>query len=120
MSLSEIACEILDMLRETDRRPGARDDDCQPSKTDFGTDLQLRLPSRELKDAGYVVAPDAETVELAAIWFDVIQSGPYRGNRLNAISPRRERPATGSAHGLDVDVAKGCCPVPLLSADELL
>ena len=76
MNLSEIACEILDLFRETHRRPGARmlittiDDR-------LGTEPAVTVAISELKDAGYLVAPDAETVELTAVGFDAIQSGRY-------------------------------------------
>ena len=77
MSFSEIACEILDLLRETHRRPGARMLIATLDER-IGTAPAVAVAVAELKEAGYLVAPDAETVELTAAGYDAIQGGRYR------------------------------------------
>lgn len=76
MSLSEIACEILDLFRETHRRPGAR---IMIATLDhrFGTDPAVAVAIAELRDAGFLITPDAGTVELTAKGFDAIQGRSY-------------------------------------------
>ena len=44
----------------------------------LGTDPAVTVAILELIDAGYLVAPDAETVELTTKGFDAIQGGTYR------------------------------------------
>jgi hypothetical protein len=63
MPLSETACEILEFLRETHRKPGAR---MTRATLDahFGTDPTVEVAISELKQLGYVTVPDAGTVEL--------------------------------------------------------
>ena len=73
MSLSEIACEILDLFRETHRRPGARITIATLDHR-FGTDPAVAVAIAELRDAGFLITPDAETVELTAKGFDAIQA----------------------------------------------
>ena len=76
MRLSEIACEILDLFRETHRRPGAR---ITITALDhrFGTDPAVAAAITELRDAGIPITPDVETVELTAKGFDAIQRRGY-------------------------------------------
>ncbi|WP_181708274.1 hypothetical protein [Chthonobacter rhizosphaerae] len=71
MDLSEIASEILDFLQETHRRPGAR---IAISTLDhrFGTDPAVAAAITELRVAGYLIAPDADTVQLTAKGFDAL------------------------------------------------
>ena len=78
MQLSELACEILDLFREAHRRPGAR---MLMSTLDarLGSGPAVAAAVSELIDAGYVTAPDGETVELTDRGFDAIQRGGYRG-----------------------------------------
>ena len=78
MQLSELACEILDLFRETHRRPGAR---MLISTLDahLGSDPAVAAAVSELIDAGYLTAPDAQTVELTHRGFDAVQRGDYRG-----------------------------------------
>ncbi|MGY2047977.1 hypothetical protein [Methylobacterium sp. JK268] len=61
--LSEIAREILAYLRSTHRLPGAR---LRIATLDerFGTDPAVAVAISELARAGYVVTPDAGTIEL--------------------------------------------------------
>jgi hypothetical protein len=77
MQLSEMACGILDLFRATHRRPGAR---MLLSHLDarFGTDPAVAAAVSELIRAGYLAAPDAETVELTDLGFDAVQRGSYR------------------------------------------
>lgn len=77
MSFSEIACEILDLFRQSHRRPGARMTIATIDER-LGTDPAVAVAILELIDAGYLAAPDAETVELTARGFDAIQGGNYR------------------------------------------
>lgn len=74
MPLSEIACEILAFFRETHRKPGAR---MTVAKLDahFGTDPTVAVAISELKYLGYMIVPDAETVELTDLGFDASQRG---------------------------------------------
>jgi hypothetical protein len=67
--LTEIAREIVEHLRRTHRRPGAR---LSISKLDdrFGTDPAVAAALSELVDLGYVEHPDAHTIELTARGFD--------------------------------------------------
>ena len=76
MSLSEIACEILDRFRETHRRPGARMTIATLDHS-FGRDPAVAVAITELRDAGFVITPDADTVELTAKGFDAIQGRMY-------------------------------------------
>jgi hypothetical protein len=43
----------------------------------FGTDPAVAVAIAELRDAGFLITPDAETVELTAKGFDAIQGGGY-------------------------------------------
>lgn len=76
MSLSEISCEILDLFRQTHRRPGARMTFATLDSR-FGTDPAVTVAISELKEIGYLIAPDASTVELTAKGFDAVQRGNY-------------------------------------------
>jgi hypothetical protein len=76
MSLSEIACEILDLFRETHRRPRARMTLVTLDHR-FGTDPAVAVAIAELRDAGFLINPDAGTVELTEKGFDVIQAHSY-------------------------------------------
>ncbi|EIM27159.1 LexA family transcriptional regulator [Microvirga lotononidis] len=77
MELSETACEILDYIRETHRRPGAR---LTMATLDahFGTDPSVAVAVSELAHLGYVVVPDARTIELTDRGFDAIHGRTYR------------------------------------------
>ena len=76
MSPSEIACEILDLFRETHRRSGARITIATVDHR-FGTDPAVAVAIAELRDSGFLITPDAEAVELAAKGFDAIQGRSY-------------------------------------------
>jgi len=60
MPLSELACEILGFFRETHRKPGARMT-MATLDAHFGTDPAVAVAISELKQLGYVTAPDAGT-----------------------------------------------------------
>ena len=77
MKLSAIACDILDLFHLDHRRPGARVTFATLDRR-IGTDPAVAVAVAELKDAGFLVAPDAETVELTARGFDAVQRGNYR------------------------------------------
>jgi Mn-dependent DtxR family transcriptional regulator len=74
MSLSETAREILEFLRETHRKPGAR---MTMATLDarFGTDPAVAVAISELKQLGYVTVPDAGTIELTDLGFDATHRG---------------------------------------------
>ena len=74
MPLSETACEILGFFRETHRKPGAR---LTMATLDahFGTDPAVAVAVSELKQLGYVIVPDAGTVELMDLGFDANHRG---------------------------------------------
>jgi Mn-dependent DtxR family transcriptional regulator len=74
MSLSETAREILEFLRETHRKPGAR---MTMATLDarFGTDPAVAVAISELKQLGYVTVPDAGTIELTDLGFNAIHRG---------------------------------------------
>jgi hypothetical protein len=76
MQVSEIAWEILEFLRETHRRPGAR---LLIEKLDarFGTDPAVVAAVSELASLGYVTHPDANTIEITALGFDALQRRNY-------------------------------------------
>ena len=76
MQLSETACEILDLFRETHCKPGARMT-MATLDAHFGTDPAVAVAVSELKQLGYVTTPDAETVELTDRGFDAIHRGGY-------------------------------------------
>ena len=74
MQISETACEILDLFRETHRKPGARMT-MATLDAHFGTDPTVEVAISELKQLGYVTVPDAGTVELTDLGFDAIHRG---------------------------------------------
>ena len=74
MPLSETACKILEFLRETHRKPGARIT-MATLDAHFGTDPAVAVAISELKQLGCVIVPDAETVELTDLGFDAIHRG---------------------------------------------
>ena len=74
MQLSETACEILDLFRETHRKPGARMT-MATLDAHFGTDPTVEVAISELKQLGYVTVPDAATIELTDLGFDAIHRG---------------------------------------------
>jgi hypothetical protein len=74
MPLSETAREILGFLRETHRKPGARMT-MATLDAHFGTDPAVAVAISELKQFGYVIVPDAGTVELTDLGFDAIHRG---------------------------------------------
>jgi len=76
MQLSETACEILDFLRETHRKPGARMT-MATLDAHFGTDPVVAVAVSELIHLGYVTTPDARTIELTDRGFDAIHRGGY-------------------------------------------
>ncbi|WP_230530896.1 hypothetical protein [Microvirga roseola] len=76
MTFSKTACEILDLFRETHRRPGARMT-LATLDSRLGTDPAVIVAVSELKDAGYLATPDTDSVELTARGFDAIQLGRY-------------------------------------------
>ena len=78
MQLSETACEILDLFRETHRKPGARMT-MATLDAHFGSDPAVAVSVSELAHLGYVTTPHAGTVELTDCGFDVIHRGDYRG-----------------------------------------
>jgi hypothetical protein len=77
MHLSETACDILDLFRAGHRHPGAR---MMIGRLDaqIGTDPVVAVAVSELIHAGYMIAPDADTVELTAAGFDALQRAGYR------------------------------------------
>ncbi len=77
MQISETACEILDLFRETHRKPGARMT-MATLDAHFGADPAVAVAVSELKQLGYVTTPDAGTVELTDRGFDAIHRGSYR------------------------------------------
>ncbi|NBJ13461.1 hypothetical protein [Microvirga arsenatis] len=77
MSFSVIACEILDLFRQSHRLPGARMTIAEIDER-LGTDPAVAVAIRELINAGYLVAPDASTVKLTARGFDAIHGGNCR------------------------------------------
>ena len=77
MQLSETACEILDLFRETHRKPGARMT-MATLDAHFGTDPAVAVAVSELAHLGYVTTPDARTIELTDRGFDTIHRGGYR------------------------------------------
>lgn len=74
MPLSETACEILKLFRETHRKPGARMT-IATLDAHFGTDPSVAVAVSELRQLGYVSVPDARTVELTDVGFDALQRG---------------------------------------------
>ncbi|MET4275761.1 MULTISPECIES: hypothetical protein [unclassified Bradyrhizobium] len=74
MPLSETACEILELFRETHRKPGARMT-IATLDAHFGTDLSIAVAVSELRQLGYVSVPDARTVELTDVGFAALQRG---------------------------------------------
>lgn len=74
MPLSETACEILELFRETHRKPGARMT-IATLDAHFGTDPSIAVAASELRQLGYVSVPDARTVELTDAGFDALQRG---------------------------------------------
>ena len=70
--ISEIAREILEYLRQTHRRPGARLS-IQELTDRFGTDPAVATALSELAGLGYVEHPDEHTIELTARGFDAAQ-----------------------------------------------
>ena len=77
MQLSETACEVLDLFHDSHRRPGARVS-IMTLDARLGTDPAVAVAVSELIDVGYVITPDANTVELTAAGFDAIQREQYR------------------------------------------
>ena len=77
MPLSETACEILDLFRETHRKPGARMT-MATLDTHFGTDPAVVVAVSELTHLEYVTTPDSGTIELTDRGFDAIHRGDYR------------------------------------------
>ncbi|ACL55127.1 hypothetical protein [Methylobacterium nodulans] len=76
MQLSELACEILEIFRQNHRRPGARLT-FGYLRERLGSEPTLTAAASELTDAGYVIAPDADTIELTARGFDTLQRENY-------------------------------------------
>jgi Mn-dependent DtxR family transcriptional regulator len=74
MPLSETACEILKLFRETHRKPGARMT-IATLDAHFGTDPSVAVAVSELRQLGYVSVPDTRTVELTDVGFDALQRG---------------------------------------------
>jgi hypothetical protein len=77
MQLSETACGILDLFRETHRKPGARMT-MATLDAHFGTDPAVAVAVSELAHFGYVTTPGAGTVKLTDQGFDAIHQGGYR------------------------------------------
>jgi hypothetical protein len=77
MRFSQTACEILDMFRQTHRKPGARLTFAQLEPR-LGADPAVAVAVSELAGAGYLIAPDAHSVELTATGFDAIELQRYR------------------------------------------
>ena len=75
--LSEIAGEILEHLRQTHRRPGARLS-VRELTDGFGTDPAIATALSELTDLKYVEHPDAHTIELTPRGFDAAHR-PHTG-----------------------------------------
>ena len=76
MQMTEIAREILELLRETHRRPGARMI-IEELNSRFGTDPAVLTAVSELASLGYVTHPDADTIELTPRGFDALQRQNY-------------------------------------------
>ena len=45
-----------------------------------GSDPAVTVAVSELTDVGYVIAPDAQTIELTARGFDAVQGGAHRND----------------------------------------
>ena len=73
MDLSQQARDVLDVLGRTHRRPGARLMIEHLRGRVGATDPAITEAVRELIEAGYLTAPDAETIELTAEGYDAIQ-----------------------------------------------
>jgi hypothetical protein len=77
MQLSQTAYDILDLFREEHRKPGARVT-MATLDAHVGTDPAVAVAVSELVHLGYVIAPDAGTVELTDRGFLAIQRGDCR------------------------------------------
>lgn len=77
MSLSERSNEILELIRKTHRKPGARIT-VATLDAHFGTDPVTAVAISELTQLGYLIVPDAGTVELTDVGFDAIHFGAAR------------------------------------------
>ncbi|HEY7247132.1 MAG TPA: hypothetical protein VH678_24935 [Xanthobacteraceae bacterium] len=73
MQLSQTARDILEVLRQTHRRPGARMTIAR-LEAQVGSDPAVAVALSELVRAGYLAAPDARTIELTASGFDHLQT----------------------------------------------
>src|SRR4051794_29727944 len=75
IDLGELAREVLEFLARTHSKPGARMLIGTLATRLRSTDPAMSAAVSELVRAGYVRAPDAETIELTAEGFDAIQRG---------------------------------------------
>lgn len=74
MRFSETAREILQILHQTHRRPGARMT-IPELEARLGTAPAIAVGISELVEAGYLIAPDSRTIELTPRGFDALQDG---------------------------------------------
>ncbi|WP_244470707.1 hypothetical protein [Microvirga massiliensis] len=77
MRFSETAREILQILHQTHRRPGARMT-IPELEARLGTAPAIAVGISELVEAGYLIAPDSRTIELTPRGFDALQDGADR------------------------------------------
>ena len=77
MRFSETACEILDLFREAHRKPGARMSFAE-LEARLGTEPVVAVAVSELSHAGYLLAPDARSVELTSRGYDAVGLQTYR------------------------------------------
>jgi Mn-dependent DtxR family transcriptional regulator len=75
IELTELAREVLELLGRTHRKPGARMLISTLAARLRSTEPPITAAISELIRAGYLAAPDAETIELTAEGFDAIQRG---------------------------------------------
>jgi hypothetical protein len=72
VDLSRQAYEVLGLFGAAHRRPGARLT-LDTLRKRIGTEPAVVEAVRELVHAGYVIAPDSETVELTPKGYDAVQ-----------------------------------------------
>jgi hypothetical protein len=74
MQLSEMACKIPELFRDTHRKPSARIYTAMLG-THFGTGPAVAKAVSELTHLGYVTTPDAVTIEPMDLGFDEVHRG---------------------------------------------
>jgi hypothetical protein len=114
--LNQIAREILEVFGATHRKPGARMLLSELETRVGSAETPVVAAASELVNAGYMIAPDADTLELTDRGFDAIQRAHYP--RVHGSPPTSGETGTASRSAPEISASPPLDPVEEASLES--